>query len=87
MKSEIGDVITIPGKSGKWVVEDAKMTGGGYCHNDYYPDAWHVTARRLNEDGTYNPNGDSVGFTQDTNCYSNVIIGVEKVGKMKRIFV
>lgn len=83
-----GDVITIPRKKGKWVVEKAEMSGGGTAmFNDRYPDAWHVSARRLNDNDTYNPDRRLFNFTQHTNCYNSVIDGVEKVGKMKKTYV
>lgn len=84
--AQIGDVIEFPKREGKWVVEKAEMTGGGYAmFNDYYPDAWHVTARRLNDDGSYNPKRRTVRFTQNTVCYNTVIKGVKKVGKLKKV--
>jgi len=46
--AEVGDVITIPGKRGQFVVEEAEMTGGGSAQGgDVYSDAWHVKARSL----------------------------------------
>ncbi len=91
---EVGDVITIPGKRGQFVVEEAKMTGGGMAHNDVYPDAWHVKARLLrkkrvdSKDGSslqYNPKAQLVKFTQHTKSYNNVIDGVKKVSAMVKI--
>lgn len=89
--AEVGDVIKIPGKRGEFVVEEARMTGGGQAHNDIYPDAWHVWARKLT--GTvyqltkvqYNPKATLIKFTQHTNCYNTVIDGVEQIGKMEKI--
>ena len=85
--AEMGDVITIPRRRGTFIVEDAQMTGGGQAHNDIYPDSWHVEARVLNDDGTYDPSARLVRFTQHTNSYNNVIVGVEKVGEMTRTFI
>lgn len=83
-----GDVIEIPRKDGKWIVERAEMSGGGVAmFNDTYPDAWHVWARKLHDDGTYNPDRRLFKFTQNTNCYNSVIDGVEKVGQMKKTYV
>ncbi len=92
--AEIGDVITIPGKRGQFVVEEARMTGGGTAQgSDVFPDAWHVRARSLRKEWTdaidgssfhYNPHGRTIEFTQHTNCYNDVINGVEQVGKMKK---
>lgn len=78
-----GDVIQIPGKTGEFLVIDAEFTGGGTGHGPYdvYPDAWHVTAKKV-YDGK--PVGRSVKFTQNTNNYSDCIDGVVKVGKMKK---
>lgn len=93
--AEMGDVITIPGKRGQFVVEEALMTdGGGAQGGDEYPNAWHVKARSLRKKrsdskGTspfqYNPNATLIEFTQHTNCYNDVINGVEKIGKMEKV--
>lgn len=89
--AEVGDVITIPGKRGEFVVEEARMTGGGQAHNDIYPDAWHVKARKLIgvvrklAGVKYNPKATLIKFTQHTTCYNNVIEGVEQIGKMEKI--
>jgi len=83
--AEVGDVITIPGEAGEFVVTEARMTGGGSAQaGDIYPDAWHVKAsllvrRQLNDETV------EVEFTQHTNCYNDVIEGVEKIGKMEKI--
>ena len=89
--AEVGDVITIPGKRGEFVVEEARMTGGGQAHNDIYPDAWHVKARKLTGSiyqltkVQYNPKATLVEFTQHTNSYNTVIDGVEQIGEMEKI--
>ena len=84
--AQVGDVVKIPGKRGLWVVEQARMTGGGTAmFNDYYPDAWHVWARKLNKNKEYNPKATGIEFTQNTNCYNTVIDGVEKIGKMTTV--
>lgn len=85
--ANVGDVILIPGFKHEYVVERALMTGGGSCHNDSYPDAWHVEARRLTPEGNYDPKGRLIRFTQNTNCYSTVRNGVKIVRKMRRVFV
>lgn len=90
--AEKGDIITIPGKTGLWVVEDAKMTGGGRAHNDSYPDAWHVWARLLTYENaqatapTYDPNAPEIKFTQHTNSFNTVIDGVAPAGRMRPTF-
>jgi len=93
--AEVGDVITIPGKRGRFVVEEAEMTGGGYAQgNDYYPDAWHVKVRLLRKkrcdakDGVeykYNPKARLFEFTQNTTSFNTVIEGVEQVGQMVKV--
>ena len=88
--AEVGDVITIPGKRGHFVVEEAEMTGGSKMQG--YPDVWHVKARKLTNGvssagyrGKYNPVAKTIKFTQHTNCYNDVINGVEKVAQMKKV--
>lgn len=76
-----------------FVVEEAKMGGGGTGHGpqDVYPDAWQVTARRLYEPcglqefGTYDPRGLVIKFNQRTNCYHFTINEVTVLGKMKKV--
>lgn len=67
----------------KFVVEQTAMTGGGTGHgpHDVYPDGWQVTARRLTDEGNYDPNGESVYFYQSgsfTNLVKDVEICTEK---------
>ncbi len=89
--AEVGDVIKIPGKRGEFVVEEARMTGGGRAHNDTYPDAWHVKARKLTgaicqlTGVKYNPKATLVEFTQHTTSYNTVQNGVEQIGKMEKV--
>lgn len=82
----VGDIILLNDQ--KYVVEETKMCGGGTGHGpfDIYPDGWHVTARRLNNDGTYDPHGLTKKFYM-SGCFTNMITEVEVVGKMKRTFV
>ncbi|KKU33359.1 hypothetical protein A3K29_05560 [Candidatus Collierbacteria bacterium RIFOXYB2_FULL_46_14] len=74
----------------RFVIERAEMeggsTGGGMSGHDDYPDALHVTARRLFQNGDYNPEGELIKFTYDTNCYINSIDHVTVHGQMKLIF-
>lgn len=60
---------------GDYVVERTRMTGGGSGHgyNDYYPDGHQVRARKLNEDGSYDPDGTVVEFYQ-SGCFNNTIL-------------
>lgn len=84
--AEIGDVIKIPHRRGTFVVEEAKMTGGGSAQGgDVYPDAWHVKARRLLAGNKYKSTTNFVVFTQHTNCYNTLIDGVEKIGQMIKV--
>jgi hypothetical protein len=49
----------------RFIVETARSQGGGGCgQNDPipYPDGWYVLARRLNDDGTFNPAGEVIAF-------------------------
>ena len=43
-----------PDFSGRWVVVEAGMGGGGHGHgpNDVYPDGWRVQVRRVRDDGS-----------------------------------
>ncbi len=76
--------------NGEWVVEEARLTGGGTGHGpgDVYPDGWHITARLLRPNGTYDPKGVTLQFYQD-GCFTTVIEGCVKTRtlKMKRDFV
>ena len=73
----------------KFVIEAANMEGGGTGHGpgDVYPDDWHVKARRLNDDGTYNPNGEVIQFFMG-GCFAYMIDlkDVQVVGKMQMRF-
>lgn len=70
--------------SAKFVVESAKMQGGD-TGRDEYPDGWHVRARRLNKDDSYNPDGELIQFYM-SGCFTYMIEpkDVEIVGKMKK---
>ena len=74
----------------KFVVEVANIQGGGTGHGsgDVYPDGWHVQARRLNDDGTYNPNGEIIRFYM-SGCFTCMVKpkDVQVVGKMQMRFV
>jgi hypothetical protein len=75
-----------PGK--KFIVEDVKMTGGS--EREFIQDAPFVTARRLKNDGTYDPNGELVVFydgNSDVRYNSNVVTITNVVHKMQKIFV
>lgn len=72
----------------KYVVEDAKMDGGGGRNGrgpgDIYPDGWEVTARKLRPDGTYNPKGEVIRFYQ-SGSFTCMIETVQLVGKLKKV--
>ena len=60
-------------KDAEFLVEDARLQGGSGPHaRDVYPDGWHVTARRLNDDGSYNPDGEVIQFYQ-SGCFTHTI--------------
>lgn len=63
-----------------FVVETACMQGGGIGHgpNDIYPDGWYIKARRLNENGSYNPNGELISFYQ-SGCFTCLIPQVDLI--------
>jgi hypothetical protein len=70
-----------------FVVEEAKMDGGGSTGypGDFYPDGWHVTARRLSDDRKYNPDGELISFYQ-SGCFNCMVEEVEVIGRMKKSF-
>lgn len=70
-----------------FVVEEARMEGGGTAmFNDYYPDGWHVKARRLDSNRDYEPNGELIRFYQ-SGCFTTNIGDVELVEKMRMAFL
>ena len=70
---------------GHYVVEHARSEGGGTAHgpHDVYPDGWHIKARKLWDDGTYNPNGTEIEFYQ-SGAFTAVNKDVPVVRKMRR---
>jgi len=71
----------------EFVVERTAMKGGGTGHGGYdtYPDGWHVEARALDKNGTYDPGKKTIGFYQD-GFFLNMIEEVKVIGKMKMGF-
>ena len=73
----------------EWVVERDETEGGGtgMGPHDVYPDGHHVTARRLNDDGTYNPDGETIQFYQ-SGCFTGMVEPdkITLVRKMERQF-
>ena len=82
---QVGDVIRsddLADGQALFVVEEAtEQSVGPLSLNGY----WHVTARRLLPDGSYNPKGHRVHFTQDCPIARDNIDRVLVVGKMRRI--
>jgi hypothetical protein len=64
----------------EFVVEEA-----GYRGVDKGAARWHVSARQLNNDGTYDPTGVVVSFFQDPDFYG-WIPEVKVVGKMRKTY-
>lgn len=75
--------------SAKFVVTRAEAAGGGTGHgpHDVYPDGWEVVAKRLNADGSYNPDGEKILFFQTGQLGQSFtcLADAEVVGKMHRI--
>ena len=46
-------------------------------------DCWKIRARRLTDDGTYDPNGEAIAFYMESDYTTPYIDEVEVVGKMK----
>lgn len=94
-KAKVGDVLRSRRFTGKekhlWVVEDARMGGGGTGHgpHDIYPDGWQVTVRRLKR-GKYDPKGDTIRFYQ-SGCFTAECMitpaEIDLTKKMKKVFV
>jgi hypothetical protein len=72
--------------SALFVVESANLQGGGVDRFSRVADGWYVRARRLNDDRSYNPDGEVIEFYQSGE-FSGIIPEVEVVGKMKMVFV
>lgn len=71
----------------KFVVEEAKWQGGGYGHASYYPDGWHIEARRLDKGRKYNPEGEIISFYMTGFTCRIEAKNVKIVGKMQKIFI
>lgn len=70
----------------KFVIESARMEGGD--KDALYPDGWHVSARHLNEDGSYDPRGEVIHFYMSGDRED--VIGaadISVIGKMQMTFV
>lgn len=70
----------------KFVVESAALGGGGMSHNSPIPNGWRVTARRLDSDGAYDPDGELIRFFTDRDFGLGDFIPLEDiqtVGQMR----
>lgn len=56
---------------GNYVVLDTKMDGGSFGH-DPYPDGYHVYAKKLNKDNSFNDKGVQIDFYQ-SGCFNAMI--------------
>jgi hypothetical protein len=58
----------------RFVVTNAKMTGGGTGHgpHDTFPDGWQIEARKLAQDGSYDPSGETIYFYM-TGCFTTMV--------------
>jgi hypothetical protein len=92
LKVEEGHVIkTAAGELDRaYVVEQAIEKGGFSDTRDSYPDSWHVRARRLNTDGTYDPEGPMISFVQagtpGSQNYSDAVT-VAVLGTMTKSYI
>lgn len=88
-KAQVGDVIIIDEKKAlEYIVIRAELEGGGTGHgfHDIYSDGWHVNARKLNPDGSYDPKAETIDFYQ-SGSFTNMKEKVKLVGKMEQAFV
>ena len=91
-KAQLGNIIKLPGRDGRYVVERAELEGGGIGHHadDKYPNGWHVTARRLNEDLSYNETNPYIDFYQSGEFDTAQVLmfkTIRVIGQMNRTFV
>ncbi len=69
---------------GQYVVTETRMEGGGTAmFNDYYPNGWHVKAKKLDANGTYNDTAEEISFYQ-SGAFTAMIETKEVIRKMKR---
>lgn len=68
-------------KPGEFIVMKTTFDGGS-TGRDAYPDGHHIHAQRLNENGTYNPEGEKIDFYQ-SGCFTNEILDLVKTRTMK----
>jgi hypothetical protein len=70
---------------GRYVVTQTALDGGGQATDGAYPNGWHVTAKKLAPDGTWDPQGMEVNFYQ-SGCFTAMIENVSPVGRMEMSF-
>jgi hypothetical protein len=71
----------------RFVVEEACFVKGDAIYDS---GDWSIQARRLNDDGTYNPDGELIAFSILSYDHSSYKINpgdIRIIGKMKRIFI
>ena len=71
----------------EFVVTATAYSGGGSGHgfNDTYPNGHEVTAKRLSQEGQYDPDGEEVSFYQ-TGSFCQMLEDVEKTRTMRMSF-
>lgn len=70
----------------EFVVEHAAMEGGD--ERNSIPDSWHIVARRLNKDGSYNKDGEVIDFyTVDYHSTNVPLENITIKRKMKKAYV
>lgn len=88
-KCVTGDVITHPKLDGKYLVIEAKYSGGGYGHgpHDIFPDRWSLTLRKIDPETGEIANKGMTMF--QSGCFTfGCILGdppPEVVGKMRKV--
>jgi hypothetical protein len=82
---DVGDVFRLGAGTVYYVVEYARMEGGGTAHgpHDIYPDGWHIKARALKAGNKYDPKGREIEFYQ-SGCFSHMRTNIKPLGKLKR---
>ena len=88
-KAMVGDIIIPDEEKGiEYVVVRAELEGGGTGHgpHDIFPGGWHITARMLQEDGSYDPKMDVIEFYQ-SGCFTNMKEEVKIIDKMEQTYI
>jgi hypothetical protein len=85
IKSRDSHTLDLGYLKGLYVVEHAASKGGGTGHgpHDIYPDGWHIRARKLKADSSYDPHGVEIDFYQ-SGSFTVVNPTVPVVGKLHR---